>query len=141
MVGRQQWKWRRQWSCAGRGAGRRGLGELVLCLMPLALCLMPLVLCLVPLAQADAQQRYRYVNDQGVVVLDQSIPARFVDRGYTILGGDGHVIKVVASVTERKRQEEQQKVVDAEHKRQERINQSDQELLRRWAEKQDRAEP
>ena len=145
MVGRQQWKCRRQWSCAGRGAGRRGLGELVLCLMPRALCLMPLALCLVPLALclvpleslADAQQRYRYVNDQGVVVLDQSIPARFVDRGYTILGGDGHVIKVVASVTERKRQEEQQKVVDAEHKRQERINQSDQELLRMYSSPED----
>ena len=84
-----------------------------------------------------AQQRYRYVNDQGVVVLDQSIPTRFLDRGYTILGGDGHVIKVVPSVEDRKRLDEQQRVVDAERKRQDRLAQSDQELLRMYSSPED----
>lgn len=38
---------------------------------------------------------YRYVNDQGVKVLDHSIPPNFAQRGYEVLNNLGRVIKVV----------------------------------------------
>jgi DNA repair exonuclease SbcCD ATPase subunit len=38
---------------------------------------------------------YRYVNDQGVKVMNHSIPPAFVQRGYEILNAQGSVIKVV----------------------------------------------
>jgi hypothetical protein len=38
---------------------------------------------------------YRYVNDQGVKVMDHSIPPAFVQRGYEVLNAAGRVIKVV----------------------------------------------
>ena len=103
----------------------------------MALLLAILVLPNAWAAPAGGVQRYRYVNDQGVVVLDQSIPTRFIDRGYTILSGDGQVVKVVPSATERKRLEEQQRVIDVERNRQDRIAKSDQELLRMYSSSED----
>ncbi|HEY6529256.1 MAG TPA: hypothetical protein VIZ65_11225 [Cellvibrionaceae bacterium] len=38
---------------------------------------------------------YRYVNDQGVKVMDHSIPPAFSQRGYEVLNSVGRVIKVV----------------------------------------------
>lgn len=38
---------------------------------------------------------YRYVNDQGVKVMDHSIPPAFSQRGYEVLNATGRVIKVV----------------------------------------------
>lgn len=38
---------------------------------------------------------YRYVNDQGVKVMDHSIPPAFSQRGYEVLNAAGRVIKVV----------------------------------------------
>lgn len=86
---------------------------------------------------AATQQRYRYVNDQGVTVLDQSIPSKYLDRGYTILNSAGQVLKVVPSAADRKRLDEQQQVIDAEHKRKDRLAQSDQELLRMYSSAED----
>lgn len=38
---------------------------------------------------------YRYVNDQGVKVMNHSIPPEFAQRGYEVLNISGRVIKVV----------------------------------------------
>lgn len=91
------------------------------------------VLITIPSTAAPAQQRYRYVNDQGVVVLDQSIPSQYIDRGYTVLGADGRVVRVVPSAAERKKQEAQAKVAEAERKVQEDRAQTDQELMRMYS--------
>lgn len=84
-------------------------------------------------ASSTQQERYRYVNDQGVVVLDQSIPSQYIDRGYTVLGADGRVVRVVPSVVERKKLEAQAKVAEAERKVQEDRAQTDQELMRMYS--------
>ena len=38
---------------------------------------------------------YRYVNEEGVKVLDTSIPPEYVQNGYEILNKNGQVIEVV----------------------------------------------
>ncbi len=38
---------------------------------------------------------YRYRNDKGVLVVDFSIPARYVSRGYEVLSPNGRVIREV----------------------------------------------
>ncbi|MEX2327899.1 MAG: hypothetical protein WD558_09215 [Pseudomonadales bacterium] len=38
---------------------------------------------------------YKYVNEDGVTVLDSHVPARYVKNGYTILSLDGRVLEVV----------------------------------------------
>lgn len=38
---------------------------------------------------------YRYINDDGITVIDFSIPPQFVQRGYEILNPNGTVFKVV----------------------------------------------
>ena len=39
---------------------------------------------------------YKYVNEDGVTVLDSHVPARYVKNGYTIISLDGRVLEVVA---------------------------------------------
>lgn len=49
-------------------------------------------------AETSKEERaayYRYVNDQGVKVMDHSIPPAFSQRGYEVLNAAGRVIKVV----------------------------------------------
>ncbi len=38
---------------------------------------------------------YKYTNEDGVIVLDSHVPARYVKNGYTILSLDGRVLEVV----------------------------------------------
>ncbi len=45
---------------------------------------------------AEAANLYRYRNDQGVLVIDHTVPASAAQRGYEILDGDGKVIEAVA---------------------------------------------
>lgn len=44
---------------------------------------------------ASAANLYRYVNNEGVTVLDRTIPPEFVPLGYSILNERGEVLKVV----------------------------------------------
>jgi hypothetical protein len=44
---------------------------------------------------AEAANLYRYRNDQGVLVIDHTVPAGAAQRGYEILGPDGKVIETV----------------------------------------------
>lgn len=45
--------------------------------------------------ETAAANLYRYKNDQGVVVLDYTIPKRYIDKGYSILDEKGRVIEEV----------------------------------------------
>jgi hypothetical protein len=38
---------------------------------------------------------YKYINEDGVTVLDSHVPARYVKNGYSILSLDGRVLEVV----------------------------------------------
>ncbi len=38
---------------------------------------------------------YKYVNEDGVTVLDSHVPARYVKNGYSILSLDGRILEVV----------------------------------------------
>lgn len=45
---------------------------------------------------ANAQTKlYRYLNEQGVVVIDYSIPADYVSKGYDILNSNGQVLEKI----------------------------------------------
>ena len=41
------------------------------------------------------EELYRYVNEDGVTVLDNHVPARYVDNGYTIMSPSGKILEVV----------------------------------------------
>jgi len=47
------------------------------------------------LSQVASAELYKYVNEDGVTVLDSHVPARYVKNGYTILRLDGRVLEVV----------------------------------------------
>ncbi|HEY6597759.1 MAG TPA: hypothetical protein VIZ30_00495 [Pseudomonadales bacterium] len=46
-------------------------------------------------AHAEAAYLYRFVNEDGVVVLSNSIPPELVSRGYDVVRGDGTLVRVV----------------------------------------------
>lgn len=59
------------------------------------------VLSTIPLtAWAAGNVYYRYMNDQGVQVLDDSIPPQYAQKGYEIVSLSGAVIKVVPPAPE-----------------------------------------
>jgi hypothetical protein len=64
--------------------------------------LLVLICCLGVMSTAWAADKlpskviYRYKNNQGVTVMDATIPPEFVSKGYEILTRSGKVIKVVA---------------------------------------------
>lgn len=69
-----------------------------------------------------ASRYYRYQNDRGIVVIRDTIPANMVHKGYTVLGKDGRVLKVVpraltAEEIETKRLQEAAKAALAEKNR------------------------
>jgi 2,3-bisphosphoglycerate-independent phosphoglycerate mutase len=94
---------------------------------PRQLLLMALLLCLPALV--EAKSLYRYVNADGVVVVDYQVPADAVGRGYEVLNNDGMVIEVVP----RELTPEERKVKDAEEKRAQEAR-AEQERLRQWDE-------
>jgi hypothetical protein len=62
-------------------------GKLTKRLVPL------LVLFVMPMAASA--ELYKYLNEDGVTVLNNYVPPRFVQNGYTILNEDGRVLEVV----------------------------------------------
>lgn len=58
--------------------------------------LLVLLTALLGLSAASATELYRYVNDQGVIVLDRlGVPPAYVAKGYEVLNDQGRVIRVV----------------------------------------------
>lgn len=67
------------------------------CRVPVAAAaIMILVLCWPEVQSAQAAKMYRYRNDQGVLVIDHTVPADAAARGYEILSADGSVLESVA---------------------------------------------
>ena len=70
-------------------------------------------------AHAEAVELYRFVNEDGIVVLSNSIPPELVSRGYDVVRGDGTLVRVVpreltpTEVAERERQLAQEKAAAA----------------------------
>lgn len=78
---------------------------------------------------ADAAQLYRYINDNGVTVLDRSVPPQFVSRGYEVLDMDGRVKEVIpAALSPEERQA--QRAAEQEQQRQ---RSADETLLRLYS--------
>ncbi|HIG42173.1 MAG: hypothetical protein ABGY96_16520 [bacterium] len=80
-----------------------------------------------------AEELYRYINEDGVTVLDNHVPARYVDNGYTVLSLTGQVLEVVPrALSESEIQERNDKAVEQQHRekteREQKI--ADQNLLR-----------
>lgn len=87
------------------------------------------VLMLGTAMSADAAQLYRYINDNGVTVLDRSVPPQFVGRGYEVLDMDGRVKEVIpAALSPEERQA--QRAAEQEQQRQ---RSADETLLRLYS--------
>ncbi|MEE4191047.1 MAG: hypothetical protein V2I66_05685 [Halieaceae bacterium] len=72
---------------------------------------------------------YRYVNDDGVTVINYSIPPEFVHKGYEILNSDGSVHKVVPrSLTDEELADQSGEAYQA------RVAAEEEERLRKWDE-------
>lgn len=88
-----------------------------------------MVLMLGAVMNADAAQLYRYINDNGVTVLDRSVPPQFVGRGYEVLDMDGRVKEVIpAALSPAERQA--QRAAEQEQRRQ---RSADETLLRLYS--------
>jgi len=86
--------------------------------------------------QANAGLMYRYINDEGNVVLDYQVPAADIGKGYEILNDEGVVLQVVP----RELTEEEKANVSSEEKQladlmaeQERLRAWDESLLLRYS--------
>lgn len=68
--------------------------------MKQSLCMLFAALLLVtPSVYADkkvSKVYYRYLNEQGIPVLDSSIPPRYIRNGYEVVSMSGEVLRVVA---------------------------------------------
>ncbi|MCB1691307.1 MAG: hypothetical protein KDI19_01010 [Pseudomonadales bacterium] len=85
------------------------------------------------ISASAAAELYKYVNEDGVTVLDSHVPARYVKNGYTILSLDGRVLEVVPrALTEKEiRERDQELAAQREQEKAERERElADQALLR-----------
>jgi len=100
-----------------------------------------LLVCVAMFASAaDARDLYRYRNDEGNVVVDYHVPARYVGRGYEVLNDEGMVIRVVPrelTEEEKKAADAQEKLDQAARAEQERLRKWDETLLQRYSTVQD----
>jgi hypothetical protein len=84
---------------------------------------------LLGLSAQAADYLYRYINDEGVTVINYSIPPQFVHKGYEILNRDGSVYKVVPRTLSK--EELANRSGDAYR---ERVEAEEAERLRKWDE-------
>ncbi len=55
-----------------------------------------LVTLCVGMPAANAGEWYRYLNDDGVLVLSHEVPAEYATRGYTVVDDNGRVLREVS---------------------------------------------
>jgi len=106
--------------------GRLGRYGFPICVL---LCGCLLVPAAVLAQEAERKVYYRYTNDQGVQVLEDRIPPKYVAKGYEVVSLTGEVIKTVdpaPTAEEAKRMEQEQQA----RREQERY---DKELKRRYS--------
>lgn len=82
---------------------------------------------------ADAGEWYRFRNEQGVMVLANSIPPSLVDNGYSVVGDDGRVLRVVPSRQEGMRQRAEDEARRARDEVSSSRQRADEELLKLYA--------
>lgn len=100
--------------------------------------LLTLFVCLGPAMAAG--ELYKYVNEDGVTVLDSHVPARYVKNGYTILSLDGRVLEVVPrALTEEEIRERDRRLAEEERREREARERklADQNLLRLYSTPED----
>lgn len=81
-----------------------------------------------PLLQADSQL-YRYTNEKGVQVIDDTIPPQFAPQGYDIIHRDGTLLKSVP----RQLSEEELRLRNTDES-QARLQQEEEQKMRAWDE-------
>lgn len=89
---------------------------------------------------SSSAELYKYVNEDGITVLDSHVPARYVKNGYTILSLDGRVLEVVPrALTDEEIRERDARLAEErrreEEERQQKI--ADQNLLRLYSRPED----
>lgn len=88
-----------------------------------------LLLIAVTLTAAATDRYYRYVNDDGVTVLDSRIPPKYVKKGYEVVTASGQVLQVIPPTPSA---EELEKLA-AQRKQEARMAEWDEYLLRRYS--------
>lgn len=86
-----------------------------------------------PAAAADL---YRYINDEGNVVVDYTVPPEFVSRGYEVLNEDGAVIRVVPrelTPEEKQQRSAEQRQAESAEAEEKRLREWDESLMRRYS--------
>ncbi len=80
-------------------------------------------------AARGAEYLYRYVNDEGITVINYNIPPEYVHKGYEILNADGSVYQVVPrSLTDEELADQSSSAYEA------RVAAEEAERLRKWDE-------
>ncbi len=95
-----------------------------------------LAMALVMAPASFAANLYRYINDDGVTVVDYQVPAAFVGKGYEVLNKDGVVVQVVPrelTGEEKKVLNAQQELEAAAKAEQQRLREWDESLLLRYS--------
>lgn len=95
-----------------------------------------LLMWLLAPALCQAESFYRYLNEQGSVVVDFRIPPQYVKGGYEILNQDGMVIEVVPpepDASQRNDRDNQRRRAANAKAEQERLLRWDESLLRRYS--------
>jgi hypothetical protein len=87
------------------------------------------VLCSAALRVFAEEYLYRYINSQGVLVIDYRVPPEVVDKGYDILNADGSIYKVVPRAPTEEEMAEQASQIYRE-----RVAAEESERLRKWDE-------
>lgn len=80
-----------------------------------------------------AAELFRYVNDEGVVVISSTLPPRFASRGYAVIDSRGRVLREIPrqlTAEEVRAREAQEAALEAELEAAERRRAQDEELLR-----------
>jgi hypothetical protein len=79
---------------------------------------------------------YRYINDEGTVVIGHNVPPQFVHKGYQELNPDGTVNRVIKpTLTEEQRANRSQELIEQEQREKEAARQRkfDESLLLRYS--------
>ena len=90
---------------------------------------LPLLLALAVPAALAQQELYRYRNEQGNIVVDYQVPAKYVKQGYEVINDEGIVVRVEPPELTPEQKVER----DAELKRQ-REAEAEAQRLREWDE-------
>ncbi len=95
-----------------------------------------LVIALLVAPMSVATNLYRYINAEGVTVVDYQVPVAYVGKGYEILNPDGVVVRVVPrelTGEEKKVRNAQQELEAAASAEERRLREWDESLLLRYS--------